>query len=635
MILNISNLSKSYVGQSVLKEVSFHLEEKEKAAIVGINGSGKTTLLRCILGIEEADEGGIAFSKDKKMAYLAQQHADMEQEDEEYESLSGGQKTKKRLEEILMEKPDLLILDEPTNHLDIGSIQWLEKVLKRYDGAVLLVSHDRYFLDKIVTKVIDLERGKARMYLGNYTAYVEKKKMIREAERKAYENQQAEIKHQEAVIEKLKQFNREKSIKRAESREKLLSKVERLEQPEDLQNEMRLLFMPREASGNDVLVAKDLGKSFDGKRLFSHGTFSIQRGEHVAVIGDNGTGKTTLLKILNGLIQADEGEFRLGSKVKIAYYDQEHAVLHMEKTLFDEIQDTYPDMNNTRVRNVLAAFLFTGDDVYKKVGDLSGGERGRVSLAKLMLSDANFLILDEPTNHLDIQGKEVLEEAIRNYEGTVLYVSHDRYFINQTATRIMELFSNRFDNYIGNYDYYLEKKEDVRSYGDSLQKDTVQNTWVDPEELKKAQEKEAAKQDWASQKEFAAKKRKWETSLKKAEEEIARLEEKITKIVTEIYGGKSVVFEKKAKNQLKQFAEFGWDKLPVCMAKTQYSFSDNQFLLGAPEGFDITIREFVPKTGAGFIVALTGDVMTMPGLPKAPAALKMDVAEDGTAVGLF
>ena len=532
MILNISNLSKSYVGQSVLKEVSFHLEEKEKAAIVGINGSGKTTLLRCILGIEEADEGGIAFSKDKKMAYLAQQHADMEQEDEEYESLSGGQKTKKRLEEILMEKPDLLILDEPTNHLDIGSIQWLEKVLKRYDGAVLLVSHDRYFLDKIVTKVIDLERGKARMYQGNYTEYVEKKKMIREAERKAYENQQAEIKHQEAVIEKLKQFNREKSIKRAESREKLLSKVERLEQPEDLQNEMRLLFMPREASGNDVLVAKDLGKSFDGKRLFSHGTFSIQKGEHVAVIGDNGTGKTTLLKILNGLIQADEGEFRLGSKVKIAYYDQEHAVLHMEKTLFDEIQDTYPDMNNTRVRNVLAAFLFTGDDVYKKVGDLSGGERGRVSLAKLMLSDANFLILDEPTNHLDIQGKEVLEEAIRNYEGTVLYVSHDRYFINQTATRIMELFSNRFDNYIGNYDYYLEKKEDVRSYGDSLQKDTVQNTWVDPEEVKKAQEKEAAKQDWASQKEFAAKKRKWETSMKKAEEEIARLEEKITELST-------------------------------------------------------------------------------------------------------
>jgi len=526
MILNISNLSKSYVGQSVLKEVSFHLEEKEKAAIVGINGSGKTTLLRCILGIEEADEGGIAFSKDKKMAYLAQQHADMEQEDEEYESLSGGQKTKKRLEEILMEKPDLLILDEPTNHLDIGSIQWLEKVLKRYDGAVLLVSHDRYFLDRIVTKVIDLERGKVRMYQGNYSAYAEKKRQLREAEWKAFQNQQAEIKHQEAVIEKLKQFNREKSIKRAESREKMLSKVERLEKPEELENEMKLLFSPRESSGNDVLMAKELGKSYDGKRLFSHGTFSLQKGEHVALIGDNGTGKTTLLKILNGLVQADEGEFRLGSKVKIAYYDQEHAVLNMEKTLFDEIQDSYPDMNNTKVRNVLAAFLFTGDDVYKRIQDLSGGEQGRVSLAKLMLSDANFLILDEPTNHLDIQGKEVLEEAIRNYEGTVLYVSHDRYFINKTATRIIELFSNRFDNYIGNYDYYIEKKEDVRAYGELQQKDKEPLEAIDPEEAQRLEEKESKRLDWENQKELSAKRRKWQNALQKAEEKIAKLEER-------------------------------------------------------------------------------------------------------------
>ena len=318
MILNVSMLSKAYVGKTVLKDVSFHLEDKEKAAIVGINGSGKTTLLRCILGIEEADEGSIAFSKEKKMDYLAQQHADIEPENEDYDTLSGGQKTRKRLEEILQEKPDLLILDEPTNHLDIGSIQWLEKILKRYDGAVLLVSHDRYFLDKIVTKVIDLERGKVRMYQGNYTAYAEKKRQLREAEWKAFQNQQAEIKHQEAVIEKLKQFNREKSIKRAESREKMLLKVERLEKPEELENEMKLLFSPRESSGNDVLMAKELGKSYDGKRLFSHGTFSLQRGEHVALIGDNGSGKTTLLKILNGLVQADEGEFRLESKVKIA-----------------------------------------------------------------------------------------------------------------------------------------------------------------------------------------------------------------------------------------------------------------------------------------------------------------------------
>ena len=526
MILNVSMLSKAYVGKTVLKDVSFHLEDKEKAAIVGVNGSGKTTLLRCILGIEEADEGSIAFSKEKKMDYLAQQHADIETENEDYDTLSGGQKTRKRLEEILQEKPDLLILDEPTNHLDIGSIQWLEKVLKRYDGAVLLVSHDRYFLDRIVTKVIDLERGKVRMYQGNYSAYAEKKRQLREAEWKAFQNQQAEIKHQEAVIEKLKQFNREKSIKRAESREKMLGKVERLEKPEELENEMKLLFSPRESSGNDVLMAKELGKSYDGKRLFSHGTFSLQKGEHVALIGDNGTGKTTLLKILNGLVQADEGEFRLGSKVKIAYYDQEHAVLHMEKTLFDEIQDSYPDMNNTKVRNVLAAFLFTGDDVYKRIQDLSGGEQGRVSLAKLMLSDANFLILDEPTNHLDIQGKEVLEEAIRNYEGTVLYVSHDRYFINKTATRIIELFSNRFDNYIGNYDYYIEKKEDVRAYGDSLQKDKMPLEAIDPEEAQRLEEKESKRLDWESQKELSAKRRKWQNALQKAEEKIAKLEER-------------------------------------------------------------------------------------------------------------
>ena len=526
MILNVSMLSKAYVGKTVLKDVSFHLEDKEKAAIVGINGSGKTTLLRCILGIEEADEGSIAFSKEKKMDYLAQQHADIETENEDYDTLSGGQKTRKRLEEILQEKPDLLILDEPTNHLDIGSIQWLEKVLKRYDGAVLLVSHDRYFLDRIVTKVIDLERGKVRMYQGNYSAYAEKKRQLREAEWKAFQNQQAEIKHQEAVIEKLKQFNREKSIKRAESREKMLLKVERLEKPEELENEMKLLFSSRESSGNDVLMAKELGKSYDGKRLFSHGTFSLQKGEHVALIGDNGTGKTTLLKILNGLIQADEGEFRLGSKVKIAYYDQEHAVLNMEKTLFDEIQDSYPDMNNTKVRNVLAAFLFTGDDVYKRIQDLSGGEQGRVSLAKLMLSDANFLILDEPTNHLDIQGKEVLEEAIRNYEGTVLYVSHDRYFINKTATRIIELFSNRFDNYIGNYDYYIEKKEDVRAYGDSLQKEKMPLEAIDPEEAQRLEEKESKRLDWESQKELSAKRRKWQNALQKAEEKIAKLEER-------------------------------------------------------------------------------------------------------------
>ena len=525
MILNIANLNKTYIGKQVLKDVTFHIEDKEKAAIVGINGSGKTTLIRCILGQEEPDDSEtvIAFSKDKKIGYLAQQHADIETGLEDFDTLSGGQKTRKRLEEILQDKPDLLILDEPTNHLDIDSIQWLEKVLKRYDGAVLLVSHDRYFLDHVVTKIIDLDNGKARMYKGNYTEYAEKKKLIRDAELKAYLNQQQEIQHQQAVITKLKQFNREKSIKRAESREKALAKVELLDKPEEIDNEMRLALTPNVQSGNDVLSVKDLSKAFEDKTLFSNISFELKRGEHVAIIGANGTGKTTLLKILNEQLTADTGSFKLGTNVEIGYYDQEHAVLHMDKTIFDEIQDDYPYLNNTKVRNVLAAFLFRGDDVYKRIGDLSGGEQGRVSLAKLMLSNANFLILDEPTNHLDIQGREVLEDAINNYEGTVLYVSHDRYFINKTSTRILELFENRFDNYIGNYDYYLEKKEDVRRYGDvsSAGSRNVSQTVVSDyvPEVKSEQ-----KIDWEMQKELKKTVQKLERSLKAAEDEIQKLE---------------------------------------------------------------------------------------------------------------
>ncbi len=525
MILNISNLNKAYLEKPVLRDISFHIEDKEKAAIVGINGSGKTTLIKCILGEEEPDSGLIAFSKDKKLGYLAQQHADMAHEDEDYDTLSGGQKTRKRLEEILQDKPDLLILDEPTNHLDIESIQWLEKVLKRYDGAVLLVSHDRYFLDRVVTKIIDLDNGKARMYRGNYSEYAEKKRQLREAELKAYLNQQEELRHQQAVIDKLKQFNREKSIKRAESREKMLAKVERLEKPEALRNEMRLALTPSILSGNDVLSVKGLAKAFGEKTLFSNVSFELKRGEHVAVIGANGTGKTTLLKILNCMEEASAGEFRLGSNVQIGYYDQEHAVLHMEKTIFDEIQDAYPDMNNTRVRNVLAAFLFTGDDVYKRIGDLSGGERGRVSLAKLMLSNCNFLILDEPTNHLDIQGKEVLEDALNSYEGTVLYVSHDRYFINRTAGRILELFETRFDNYIGNYDYYLEKKEDVRRYGGSQSpQDNVGGAQKRVSAVPNPELRESQKTDWEKQKEYQARLRKAQNGLKRTEEEIQKLE---------------------------------------------------------------------------------------------------------------
>ena len=549
MILNIANLNKTYVGKQILKGVTFHIEDKEKAAIVGINGSGKTTLIKCILGEEEPDDSEcvIALAKGKKIGYLAQQHADMPGAEEDiptdltdakalamkqeieafgddFDTLSGGQKTRKRLEEILLTKPDLLILDEPTNHLDIESIQWLEKVLKRYDGAVLLVSHDRYFLDHVVTKIIDLDNGRARMYRGNYSEYAEKKKQIRDAELKAYYNQQADIAHQQAVIDKLKQFNREKSIKRAESREKALAKVELLDKPEELDNEMRLALTPHLQSGNDVLSVKALSKSFGEKTLFSNISFEIKRGEHVAVIGANGTGKTTLLKILNEQEPATTGSFKLGTNVEIGYYDQEHAVLHMEKTIFDEIQDDYPYMNDTKVRNVLAAFLFRGDDVYKRIGDLSGGEQGRVSLAKLMLSNANFLILDEPTNHLDIQGREVLEDAIRNYEGTVLYVSHDRYFINKTATRILELFENRFDNYIGDYDYYLEKKEDVRKYGGSVLDVNANSQKPRTSAVPNPEIKSEQKTDWELQKEYKKNLQKLQRDLKSTEEEIQKLE---------------------------------------------------------------------------------------------------------------
>ena len=343
--------------------------------------------------------------------------------DKQISTLSGGQKTRVSLAKLLLQSPDLIILDEPTNHLDIASISWLETYLRSYKGAVLIVSHDRYFLDRIVTKVIAIENGLVRSYAGNYSDYAAKAAMLRKAAVNAYLKQQEEIHHQQQVIDKLKSFNREKSIKRAESREKMLDKMELLEKPVEIRDDMHLKLTPQIISGNDVLSIEDLSKHFGSLTLFEHVDIEIKRGEHVAIIGDNGTGKTTLLKIINELESMDSGQIRLGSKVEIGYYDQEHHVLHSEKTLFDEISDDYPALTNTQIRNTLAAFLFTGDDVFKKISELSGGERGRVSLAKLMLSNANFLILDEPTNHLDITSKEILEQALNDYEGTVLYLS--------------------------------------------------------------------------------------------------------------------------------------------------------------------------------------------------------------------
>ena len=591
MILSCQGISKSFGEKVILEDASFHIEEREKAALIGNNGAGKTTLLRIIMEEIHADAGQVVLAKDKRIGYLAQYQdvqghlsvyeellstkqyiIDMEERlramevqmknasgeeldrlmnsytrlTHEFElengyaykselmgvlnglgfteedftkqvaTLSGGQKTRVALGKLLISKPDILLLDEPTNHLDMESIAWLETYLLNYPGAVFIVSHDRYFLDKVVTKVIEIDAGQVRMYAGNYSAYAEKKAQLRDAQYKAYLNQQREIKHQEAVIVKLKSFNREKSIKRAESREKMLNKVQRIDKPVEVQSQMRLSLEPRVVSGNDVLPVEDLAKSFPQQNLFSNISFQIKRGERVALIGNNGTGKTTMLKILNGLLDADAGSFSLGAKVQIGYYDQEHHVLHAEKTIFEEISDTYPTLTETQIRNMLAAFLFTGDDVFKVISSLSGGERGRVSLAKLMLSEANFLILDEPTNHLDIASKEILEEALNSYTGTVLYVSHDRYFINQTATRILDLTNQSVVNYIGDYDYYLEKKEELtEKYAPSAQEATEETKEETPSE---------GKLTWQQQKEEQARKRKQENELKKVEKRIEELE---------------------------------------------------------------------------------------------------------------
>ncbi len=448
--------------------------------------------------------------------------------DKKIASLSGGEKTRVALAKMLLTAPDLIILDEPTNHLDLNAIHWLEGYLAQYNGAVLIVAHDRYFLDKIVSKVIEIRQTKSRVYLGNYTEYTKKRQEILDSLQKQYLNQQAEIKHQEEVIAKLKQFNREKSIKRAESREKMLDKIERIDKPIEENTKMHLLFTPKIQSGNDVLTVKGLSKRFADHVLFENIDFEIKRGEHVAIIGDNGSGKTTILKMINDLLTPDSGTITLGTNVEIGYYDQEHHVLHMEKTLFEEIQDEYPNMTNTEIRNLLAAFLFTEDDVFKQIKSLSGGERGRVSLAKLMLSDANFLILDEPTNHLDIDSKAILENAINHFEGTVLYVSHDRYFINTTAHRILDLTSQTMLNYIGNYDYYLDKK-------DAMEQAHLQTeTKVSDVTASATATASDTKLSWQQQKEEQARQRKLEKELQAVETEIEELESDNEQIDTEL-----------------------------------------------------------------------------------------------------
>lgn len=645
MILSCQNISKSFGTDEILKNVSFHIEENEKAAVVGINGAGKSTLLKIIMKQENPDEGDVTLAKDKTIGYLAQyqdvsghhtiyeevldskrdiiemeerlrsMEAQMntlsgdaleqlldtyhklshefeqvngyayrsevtgilkglgfteEEFDKKMNELSGGQKTRVSLGKLLVTKPDVLLLDEPTNHLDIESIRWLETFLLNYKGAVLIVSHDRYFLDRVVSKVVEIFQHKGYVYQGNYSDYAKKKAAIRAAMIKQYYNQQREIKHQEEVIAKLKSFNREKSIKRAESREKMLDKIERIEKPTEDNTDIRIVLEPNVVSGNDVLKVEGLAKAFPPLQLFQGIDFEVKRGERVALIGNNGTGKTTILKIINELLPPDAGTVTLGSNVHIGYYDQEHQQLHMEKTIFDEIADDYPNLNNTKVRNVLAAFLFTDDDVYKRIEDLSGGERGRVALAKLMLSDANFLILDEPTNHLDITSKEILEEALKSYTGTVLFVSHDRYFINQTATRILELTGEMVVNYIGNYDYYLEKHDQMMSL------------YVKKPEAKTASDETpvretAQKVDWQTQKAEQARIRKIENSLKKTEERISELEGKIAEIDEECAKPEVAVNSAKLGELTKQQSEYReeldrqyemWEELSLQLADT-------------------------------------------------------------------
>ena len=604
MILSCQNISKSFWTDEILKNVSFHIEANEKAAIVGINGAGKSTLLKIIMQKETPDTGEVILAKDATIGYLAQYQdvsghrtiyeevldakqniIEMEERlrgmetqmntltgqeletlldgyhrlshefellggytyrsevtgilkglgfsesefDRQMSELSGGQKTRVSLGKLLVTKPDVLLLDEPTNHLDMESIRWLEGFLMNYKGAVVIVSHDRYFLDRVVTKVVEIFQHQGYVYQGNYTEFAKKKAKIREDLLKQYYNQQREIKHQEEVITKLKSFNREKSIKRAESREKMLDKIERLEKPTDENTDIHIVLEPDVTSGNDVLTVEHLRKAFGTHTLFDDLSFEIKRGERVALIGNNGTGKTTILKIINELLLADGGTIVLGSNVHIGYYDQEHQLLHMEKTIFEEIADDYPQLNHTKIRNVLAAFLFTNDDVFKRIADLSGGERGRVSLAKLMLSDANFLILDEPTNHLDITSKEILESALNQYTGTVFFVSHDRYFINQTATRILDLTGGTIVNYIGNYDYYLEKHDELtRIYVEAEPK--AQAAQMTEQTVAQDGSGTDKKADWQAQKAEQARIRKLENTLKKAEERIAELEDLIAGI---------------------------------------------------------------------------------------------------------
>lgn len=581
MLIECSNITKSFQGIPLLKDITFKIDDHDKVAIIGVNGAGKTTILKIIAGEENYDSGDLFCNKELTLGYLKQQHdlamdktvydvgldvfaplitienrlRQLENEmttdhserilneydrltqsfhdkdgysypskltgvlkglgfsEEEFNlkvsMLSGGQKTRLALAKMLLQEPKLLLLDEPTNHLDNSAINFLEGYLKNYPHAIITVSHDRYFIDQVSNKIVEVENGKSKSYKCKYNEYSILKKKQRAVDLKHYLNQQKEIKRIQESIDTLKSYNREKQVKRAESKEKQLAKIERIDKPENLPDTITINFKPKRESGFDVLKIENLAVKFD-EILFKNIDIDIKKQERIALVGDNGVGKTTLFKTILDQLNAYQGKIKFGSKVDLAYYDQEHSTLAMGKTIFNEISDNFPKMTNTEIRNSLALFNFKGDDVFKEISLLSGGEKGRVVLTEILLKQANLLILDEPTNHLDIASKEVLEDALNQFEGTIFFISHDRYFINKVATRVIELTSTKAISYDGNYDTYLNHK----SVAKPLKKENV---------------------DYLDMKQQNALYRKQQNKIKKIETNISILETKINTLTEQLH----------------------------------------------------------------------------------------------------
>lgn len=581
MLIECSNITKSFQGIPLLKDITFKIDDHDKVAIIGVNGAGKTTILKIIAGEENYDSGDLFCNKELTLGYLKQQHdlamdktvydvgldvfaplitienrlRQLENEmttdhserilneydrltqsfhdkdgysypskltgvlkglgfsEEEFNlkvsMLSGGQKTRLALAKMLLQEPKLLLLDEPTNHLDNSAINFLEGYLKNYPHAIITVSHNRYFIDQVSNKIVEVENGKSKSYKCKYNEYSILKKKQRAVDLKHYLNQQKEIKRIQESIDTLKSYNREKQVKRAESKEKQLAKIERIDKPENLPDTITINFKPKRESGFDVLKIENLAVKFD-EILFKNIDIDIKKQERIALVGDNGVGKTTLFKTILDQLNAYQGKIKFGSKVDLAYYDQEHSTLAMDKTIFNEISDNFPKMTNTEIRNSLALFNFKGDDVFKEISLLSGGEKGRVVLTEILLKQANLLILDEPTNHLDIASKEVLEDALNQFEGTIFFISHDRYFINKVATRVIELTSTKAISYDGNYDTYLNHK----SVAKPLKKENV---------------------DYLDMKQQNALYRKQQNKIKKIETNISILETKINTLTEQLH----------------------------------------------------------------------------------------------------